>query len=86
MWFFIASETSLVNIEMVPSSEVFPTLIHDVGMSSKVSAWFAFDDSCWNSSCVTCFAVLLPLLATSTCLVDRRSIGSPAAMRSCSLM
>ena len=77
---------SLVKIEMVPSSEVLPTLINDVGKSSKVSAWFAVGDSCWNGSCVTCFAVLLPPLATPTRLFDRRSIGSPAATRSRSLM
>jgi hypothetical protein len=83
---FCTVTPSLVNIEMVPSSEVLPTLISDVGKSSKVSAWFAFDDSCWNGSWVTCFAILLPPLATPTRLVDRQSIGSPAAMRSCSLM
>jgi hypothetical protein len=32
---------SLVKMEMVPSSAVLPTLINDVGKSSKVSAWLS---------------------------------------------
>ena len=73
-------------MDIVPSSAVLPTLINDVGKLSKVSAWLAFDDNCWNGSCVTCLALLLPPLATPTRSVERFRVGSFAAIRSLSLM
>lgn len=47
---------SLVKIEIVLSSAVLPTLISEVGKSSKVSALLALSERCSNGSFVTCFA------------------------------
>ncbi len=44
----------LVNTDIVPSLEVVPTLINDVGKSWKVSACLALADSLWNGSWVMC--------------------------------
>ncbi len=44
----------LVKIDMVPSLEVLPTLISDVGKFWKVSACSARTDSLWNGSQATC--------------------------------
>ncbi len=44
----------LVKTDMVPSSEVLPTLINNVGKFSKVSACLARADSLWNGSRVMC--------------------------------
>jgi hypothetical protein len=44
----------LVKTDMVPSLEVLPTLINNVGKSWKVSACLARADSLWNGSQVTC--------------------------------
>ena len=54
---------SLVKIEMLPSSAIFPTLISNVGDSSDVSAYASLLESCRNGSVV-------PPLATPTFLAD----------------
>ena len=69
---------SLLKIEMVPSSEVLPTLMREVGKSLKVSAWAAVGDRCWTGSLVTNCALLVFPLATPTRLLDRQRIGRPA--------
>ncbi len=68
-----------VNIEMVPSSEVFPTLISDVGKLLNVSAVIACSDNCGKGSCVTFFALHFPPFATSTFLLDERRMGIHAS-------
>ena len=77
---------SLVNMDMVPSSEVLPTLMREVGKLLKVSAWVALLDNFLIGSFVTNWALLVLPLATPTRLVDHRSIGKPAFARSCSLI
>ena len=72
----------LVNTEIVPLFEVFPTLIKDAGKSWKMSACHARDEKLWNGSRVTCFAWLVPPLATLTLCVDCRRIKRPALMQS----
>ena len=66
---------SLVNTDMVPSLDVFPTLISDDVKSLNVSASFAFADSFWKGNRVTCVALLLPPLATPTFFVDAQGWG-----------
>ncbi len=44
----------LVKTDMVPSLEVLPTLINNVGKFWKVSACLACADSLWTGSRVTC--------------------------------
>ncbi len=44
----------LVKIDMLPSLEVLPTLINNVGKFWKVSACLARADSLWNGSQVMC--------------------------------
>ena len=56
----------LVKMEMVPSSEVFLTLISDVGKLVKVSAFVAHLDYCGKGSCVTFFALHVSPFATPT--------------------
>eukprot|EP00956_Cyclotella_meneghiniana_P016463 scaffold25994_cov45-Cyclotella_meneghiniana.AAC.4 len=73
-------------MDTVPSSDVLPTLMREVGKSLKVSAWVALLDSFLIGSFVTNWALLVLPLATPTRLVDRRSIGNPALARSCSLI
>ena len=65
----------LVNMEMVPSLEVFPTLISDVGKLPNVSAVVARFDSCGKGSCVTFFALHVSPFATPTFLFDERKMG-----------
>ena len=60
---------SFVNADMVPSSDVFPTLISDDVKILNVYASFAFADSFWKGNRVTYVALLLPpLLGYSYCL------------------
>ena len=73
-------------MEIVPSSDVFPTLINDDGKSSNVSAVLAVSDRCSNGRLVTRFALLTPPFATPTLLLDCRRIGSRARCLSFSLM
>ena len=61
---------SLMKFEIVLSSDVFPTLIRDIGNSLKVSAWAALGDSYWDGSLVMYFLLLVTLLVTSTFFVD----------------
>ena len=68
---------SFVNIDIVPSSNVLPTLISELGKSSNESALAARLDSCLNGRRLTCHAVLVPPLAMPTRFVDGRVIGSP---------
>eukprot|EP00956_Cyclotella_meneghiniana_P004191 scaffold5158_cov36-Cyclotella_meneghiniana.AAC.1 len=68
-------------MDMVPSSEVLPTLMREVGKSLKVSAWVALLDKFLIGSFVTNWALLVLPLATPTHLVDLRSIGKPAFAR-----
>ena len=76
----------LVNTDIVPSSEVLPTpLINDIGKSWKVSACLALADNLWNGSWVTCWAWLVPPLATSTVYCDGCRMGRPAFTQSCLL-
>ena len=75
----------LVNMEMVPSSEVFPTLINDVGKLVNVSAVVARFDNCGKGSRVTFFALHVPPFATSTFLLDGRRMGILASFLSSSL-
>ena len=56
----------LVKMEMVPSAEVFPTLISDVGKLEKVSAFVARFDNCGKGSCVTFFALHVSPFAIPT--------------------
>ena len=76
----------LVNMDMVPSLEVLPTLINDVRKTWKVSACRAHAESVWNGSRVTCFAWLVPILATPTLRVDCHRMGRPALAQSLSLI
>ena len=75
----------LVNMEMVPSSEVFPTLISDVGKLVNVSAVVARFDSCGKGSRVTFFALHVSPFATPTFLYDERKMGIHASFLSSSL-
>ena len=68
-----------VNIEMVPSLEVFPTLISDVGKLVNVSAVVAGFDNCGKGSSVTFFALHFPPFATLTFLFDERRMGIHAS-------
>ena len=74
-----------VNMEMVPLSEVFPTLISDVGKLVNVSAVVARFDSCGKRSCVTFFALHVSPFATLTFLFDERKMGMRASFLSSSL-
>jgi hypothetical protein len=76
---------SFVNIDIVPSSDVLPTLISELGKSLNESALAAQSDNCLNGRRLTYRAVLLPPLATPTCFVDGRKIGRPTFLRSRSL-
>ena len=69
----------LVKMEMVPSSEVFPTIISDVGKLVNVSAFVAHFDNCGKGSCVTFFALHVSPFATPTCLFDERKLGMHAS-------
>ena len=72
----------LVKMEMVPSLQVFPTLINDVGKSVNVSACLARFDNCGKGSRVTCIALHVLPFATLTCLLDERKMGICASFLS----
>ena len=72
---------SFVKIDIVPSSDVLPTLISELGKSLNESALAAWSDNCLNGRRLTCLAVLVPPLATPTRFVDGRKIGKPTFMR-----
>ena len=72
----------LVKMEMVPSLEVFPTPINDVGKSVNVSACVARFDNCGKGSQVTCFALHVLPFATLTFLLDERKMGIHASFLS----
>ncbi len=69
----------LVKIEMVPSLDVFPTLINDVGKLVNKSAVVARFDSCGKGSCVTFFALHVSPFATLKFLFDERKMGMHAS-------
>ena len=60
---------SFVNIDIVPSSNVLPTLISELGKSSNESALAARPDSCLNGRQLTCRAVLVRRLLDQLVLV-----------------
>ena len=57
---------SLVNTDIFPSSDVFPTIIKDVGKSSNVSACTALGDNCLRGNLVTYLHLLAPEFSTVT--------------------
>ncbi len=59
----------VVKIEMVPSSDVFPTLISNVGKFLNVSAVVARFDSCGKGSRVKFLALHVSPFATPTFFV-----------------
>ena len=69
----------LVKMEMVPSSEVFPTLISNLGKLENVSAVVARFDNCGKGSRVTFFALHVSPFATPTYLLDERKMGMHAS-------
>ena len=77
---------SLVKIEILPLSAVFPTLISNVGKLGNVSTNLAFFDRAGKGSCVTDLPLHFSLFDTTTCLVDGLNIGRPAAFLSVSLI
>ena len=72
----------LVNMEMVPLSEVFPTLIRDVGKMVNLSAVVARFDHCGKGSHVTFFALQVSPFATPTFVFDERKMGMHASFLS----
>jgi hypothetical protein len=76
----------LVNTDIVPSSDVLPTLISDVRKLSNVSACLALSDNCGNGNVVEYFALQMSPIATLTRLVDALSMGIRAFILSASLM
>ena len=77
---------SLVKIDRLLLLQVLPRLISNVRKSWNVSACAASFDSCSNGTLVTCYLLRVSPLATPTCFVDCRSIGSFAFCLSFSLM
>jgi hypothetical protein len=77
---------SFVKTETVPSSDVLPMLIRDVGKSWNVSACLDCADSFQKGSWVTYLALLVPPFATLTRRVEGLRIGRPALRWSCLLM
>ena len=69
-------------MEIVPLSEVSPTLIYDVGKLVNVSACVTRFDNCGKGSSVTCFALHVLPFATPTCLLDERKMGIHASFLS----
>ena len=69
----------LVKMNMVPTLEVFPTLVNDVGKLVNVSAVVARFDNCGKGSCVTFFALHVSPFATPTFLFDERKMGIHAS-------
>jgi hypothetical protein len=72
--------------ETVPSSNVLPMLIRDVGKSWNVSDCLNRTENLQKGSCVTYLVLLVLPLATPTCRVDGLRIGRPALHWSCLLM
>ena len=68
---------SLVKMDTLPSSDVYPTLISEVRNSSNVSASAALLVSCGNVSAVTYLPFQAPPLATPNFLSDILNIGRP---------
>jgi hypothetical protein len=77
---------SFVKTETVPSSNVLPMLIRDVGKSWNVPACIDHANSLQKGSWVMYFALLVPPLVTPTSCVDGRRIGRSALHWSCLLM
>ena len=75
-----------VKMDIVPSSDVLPTLINECGNYVNVSAVLADVDKDLNGSCVVNFALHVSPLATFTFLLDLRKIGSCFGLRSSSVM
>ena len=87
MAFLLCTVTlSLVKIDIVPSSAVFPTFIRDVGNSLNVSECRAFVDKTGKGKLVTCWPLIFSPFATMTSLVDGRKMGMRAATLSFSLI
>ncbi len=72
----------LVKMEMVPSLEVFPTLISNVGKLENVSAFVARFDNCEKGSHVTFVALHVSPFATPTFLFDEPKMGMHASFLS----
>ena len=72
----------LVKMEMVPLSEVFPTLINDVWKLANVSAVVARFDNYGKGSRVTFFALHVSPFAPPTYLLDERKMGMHASFLS----
>jgi hypothetical protein len=77
---------SFVKTETVPSSNVLPTLIRDVGKSWNVSACRDHAEFLQKGSWATYLVLLVPPLATPNHCVDGLRIGRSALRRSCLLM
>ncbi len=77
---------SFMNTKTVPSSDILPMLIRDVGKSWNVSACLDHADSFQKGSWVTYLALHVPPFATLTCHVEGLRIGRPALWQSHSLM
>ncbi len=77
---------SFVNTKTVPSSDVLPMLIRDVGKSWNVSACLDCADSFQKGSWVMYLVLLVPPFVTPTRHVEGLRIGRPALHWSCSLM
>jgi hypothetical protein len=77
---------SFMKIETVPSSDVLPMLIRDVGKSWNVSACLDHADSFQKGSWMMHLALLVPPFAALTCHVEGLRIGRPALRWSCLLM
>ena len=73
-------------MDMVPSSEILPTLMSDVGKLVKVSANVARADNWGKGSRVTLVALHVSPLATPTFLFDERKMGMQASFLSSSLI
>ena len=67
-----------VKMEMVPSSQVLPTLMRECGKFWKESVCVAVADSCGKGKLPTCEAVLMLPLVTPTYLVEGQRMGRPA--------
>ena len=61
-------------MDTLPLSDIFPTLISDVGDSSNVSAFAVLLESCGNGSVVTYLLLQVPSLATPNFLADTHNI------------
>jgi hypothetical protein len=77
---------SFVKTKTVPSSDVLPMLIRDVGKSWNVSACLDHADSFQKGSWVMYLALLVPPFASPTHHVEGLRIRRPALRWSCLLM